>query len=65
MRLDFSEIIKQLQKIEKDFNASDDPEERYALICALNHLGEQEIPIHGHWEDTYRKAMLRQRGMNV
>jgi hypothetical protein len=65
MKLDFSDIIKQLKKIETDFNASDDPEERYALICALNHLAEQQIPIHGHWEDTYRKAMLRNRGLKV
>lgn len=65
MQLDFTEVIKQLKKIEKDFNASNDPEERYALLCALNHLAEQELPIHGHWEDSYRKAMLRNRGVNI
>ena len=65
MKLDLSEIIKKIKTIEKRFNATIDPTERYALIQALNHIAEKEIPIHGHFEDSYRNAMLRVRGAIV
>jgi hypothetical protein len=38
VKLDFSEAIKQIKEIEKRFNKSQSPTERYALICAFNHL---------------------------
>lgn len=62
MQLDFSTIIEKLKMIEKKFNASQDPVDRYALIQALNYIGEVEIPIHGHFENTYRDAMLKKIG---
>lgn len=65
MKFDFKTIIENLKKIEKEFNESNKPMERYALICALNHIAEHELPVHGHWEDTYRKAMLREKGLKV
>ena len=65
MILDFTEIINKIKAIEHRFNASEDPTERYALIQALNHIGEQEIPIHGYWEKTYREAMLKDHGAMV
>ena len=46
MKIDLSGPIKQLQRIQKEFNTSDDPTERYALIQALNHIAENVIPFH-------------------
>lgn len=65
MQLDFSDIINRLKLIEKKFNETEDATKRYALIQALNHIGEKEIPIHGAWEETYRKGMLRKEGAKL
>jgi hypothetical protein len=62
MQLDFNDIIERLKKIQRRFNASEDSTKRYALIQALNHIAEKELPIHGHWEDIYREGMLRKHG---
>ncbi len=62
MKLTFKEIIKNLNIIEKKFNISNDPTERYALIQALNHIAEKELPVHGHWEEVYYKAMMKDKG---
>jgi len=62
MKLDLKEIVKAIQRIEKAFNASKDATERYALIQALNHIGEKELPIHGYWENSYRQVMLKDKG---
>jgi hypothetical protein len=63
MELDLTEIVNKLKTIELNFNSTENPTERYALIQALNHIGENEIPIHGNWEDIYRKAMLEAHGV--
>ena len=65
MKLTLKEIIHKLKVIEKAFNESDNPTARYALIQALNHIGEEEIPIHGYWENLYRTAMLKDNGATV
>jgi len=62
MKLDLKEIITRIKAIEIAFNKSKDSTERYALIQALNHLGEVELPIHGYWENVYRKGMLKDKG---
>ena len=67
MKLDFSEAIKQIKDIEKRFNKSQSPTERYALICAFNHLVSEQLPFKDdHWlYNETRKAMLREQGINV
>jgi hypothetical protein len=62
MILDLSKIINKIKKIEKSFNETDDPLKRYALIQALNHIAEKELPIHGWIEEQYYTAMIRLYG---
>jgi len=62
MKLTLDKIIKKLKTIETNFNNTDDPTKRYALLQALNHIGEKEIPFHGYWEDAYLKSMLKEHG---
>ena len=59
MQLDLDKIIEKLRAIEVRFNEAQSTTKRYALIQALNHIAENELPIHGYWEDTYRKAMVK------
>jgi serine kinase of HPr protein (carbohydrate metabolism regulator) len=59
MQLNLKEIIGKLKAIEKKFNSSDDPTERYVMIQALNKIAEKDLPIHGYWENTYYDAMLK------
>lgn len=65
MTLDLKEIIQKLKMIESRFNKSTDPQEKYALIQALNHIAEKELAIHGYWETTYHEAMIRKFGAEV
>jgi hypothetical protein len=65
MTIDLTEILDKLKKIQVEFNASKDPTERYALIQALNHIAEKELPFHGWMEDQYREAMLRTHGADT
>ena len=65
MTLTLDEIIKKLKIIEKKFNATKNPTEKYALIQALNHIAEKELPVHGYWEDTWREVMLKEHGANT
>ena len=64
MQIDITKQLDQLRIIQDQFNTSNDPLERFALLTAMNHIAEKEIPIHGYWEKTYRNAMLRDKGAN-
>lgn len=65
MILDFSDIIKRLQLLQKQFNETQDATQRYAILQAIDHIGKVEIPATDHWLETYRKAMLRDKGINI
>lgn len=39
--------------------------ERYAIIQAINHIAEKELPIHGYFETLHREAMLRKKGCTI
>lgn len=65
MILDFSDIIERLQKLQKQFNETQDATQRYAILQAIDHIGKIEIPTTDHWMETYRKAMLRDKDINV
>lgn len=69
MRIDLSEIIKKLETLQKRFNASENPTERFAIIEAINHIGMNEIPFkEGNGEWVYKQhydAMLREQGAHI
>jgi len=65
MKINLNDQIKQIQQIQRKFNISKDPAERYALIQALNHIVEVQMPIHDWVEKQLREAMLRQQGVNI
>ena len=43
MRIDLSEIIKKLKKIQAEFNGDLDPTKRVACLDAINHIAENEL----------------------
>lgn len=64
MNLDMSRVIDKIKKLEKQFNLSQDPTERYALIMALDHIAEHDVPVPDFMRETYRKAMLHDHGVD-
>ena len=66
MTLDFKNAIKKLRDIQQAFNHAESATDRYALLEALNHLAENEIKFTDeYWLGEWRKAMLREKGMDV
>lgn len=66
MKIDLTSIIKQLKDIEKRFNASQSPTERYALLQCLNHIAEHQLKYDPeHWVmEQHRTGMMREQGID-
>ena len=67
MTLDFSAIIDKLKTLEENFNGSDDPVERMAILNAVNHIAEHELKFdEKEWiYQGYYKASLEAFGAKV
>lgn len=63
MKISFKETIAELQRIEEEFNKSDNPTTRYALIMCIKHIAKN-LPIAEHFEEEYRKGMLIDHGID-
>lgn len=61
MKLNYKDTIDELGNLVEQFNKTDDPTERYALIQAINHLAENHVSLHGYWEDYYKKEMIKEK----
>lgn len=59
MQLDLSKSIEKLKKLQDKFNSTHNSMERYAILQAINSVAENDIAIHGHWEETYRDSMIK------
>ena len=61
MNIDFSWLRDKLTSLENEFNTTDDPIRRFAIIQAINHIAEHELPFKkDHWiYDTYYKESIR------
>jgi len=63
MKISLKESIDQLKRIEKEFNKTDSPTRRYALLMALKHVA-LHLPLSDYWEEQYRQAMLIETGID-
>ena len=67
--ISFESVIKKLKALEKAFNGTQDPTQRFAIMEAVNYIAEHELPFKKtgndawFWKQHY-EGMLRDNGVN-